>query len=45
MSIFEIGIVLGMVATVFVVFLVGKELLKAIKESNNGRVSEKCNLD
>ncbi|MBN2721788.1 MAG: hypothetical protein JXQ77_03090 [Campylobacterales bacterium] len=45
MSIFEIGVVLGMVATVFVVFLVAKELLKAIKDSNNGRVSEKCNLD
>ncbi|MDY0196113.1 MAG: hypothetical protein WC253_08460 [Sulfurovaceae bacterium] len=45
MGIFEIGVVIGMVATVFVVFLVTKELLKAIKDSNNGRVSEKCDLD
>ena len=45
MSIFEIGVVLGMIVTIFVVFLVAKELLKAIKDSNNGRVSEKCTLD
>ncbi len=45
MDIFTIAVIAGMAITLFVVFLVGKELIKAIKDSNNGRVSERCDLD
>jgi heme/copper-type cytochrome/quinol oxidase subunit 3 len=41
----QIGMVVGMVLTlIFVGFLI-KELIHSIKESNEGKVSEPCELD
>jgi len=37
--------VIGMIATaIFLIFLL-KELIKSIKESKDGRVSDKCDID
>ena len=35
----------GMLLTLVFLFFLLKELIKSIKESNNGRVSDKCDLD
>ncbi len=42
---FEILEMTGMAATLWIVFLIVKELRQIIKESNKGRVSDKCDLD
>jgi len=37
--------IIGMLLTLVFLFFLLKELIKSIKESNNGRVSDKCDLD
>lgn len=37
--------IVGMLLTLVFLFFLLKELIKSIKESNNGRVSDKCDLD
>ena len=37
--------IVGMAATVVFLWFLLKELIKSIKESNDGRVSDKCDLD
>lgn len=41
-TLLEIG---GMLFTAYLVFLLIKEFRKSIKESNEGKVSGKCDLD
>lgn len=36
---------IGMILTAWIIFLLVKELRKSIKESNEGKVSDKCDLD
>ena len=42
LTLLEIG---GMVFTVYLIFLLLKEFKKSIKESKEGRVSGRCDLD
>jgi len=44
-SLFEIGTTLGMIATLFITFLIAKEILKSIQESKEGKQSKRCDLD
>jgi len=37
--------IVGMILTLWIIFLLIKELRKSIKESNEGKVSDKCDLD
>jgi hypothetical protein len=39
------GMVVGGILTVVVVYLLAKELYGAIKDSNEGRCSDRCDLD
>lgn len=36
---------IGLIMTVFVLFLIARELFKTIKDSVSGRKSDKCDLD
>jgi hypothetical protein len=40
-----IGKVIGMAITLLLIYLMAKEIYKAIKESNEGRCSDRCDLD
>jgi hypothetical protein len=42
LTLLEIG---GMVFTIYLIFLLIKEFRKSIKESKEGRVSRRCDLD
>jgi len=37
--------IIGMIFTAMVLFTLLKELKKTIKDSNNGKKNERCNLD
>jgi len=40
-----VGKVIGAILTLLILYLLVKELRKVIKESNEGRCSDKCDLD
>jgi len=40
-----IGKVIGMAITLLLIYLMAKEIYNAIKESNEGRCSDRCDLD
>jgi hypothetical protein len=40
-----IGKITGIAATVTILYLILKEILKVMRESSEGRCSEKCDLD
>jgi hypothetical protein len=42
---FNVVAAIGLIMTLFVLFLIAKELFKTIKDSVSGRKSDKCNLD
>jgi len=40
-----IGKIIAMIFTLILIYLIIKELRKVIKESNDGKCSDKCDLD
>ncbi len=40
-----VGKIIGAILTLIVLYLLIKELRKVVKESNEGRCSDKCDLD
>jgi len=40
-----LGKIIGAVLTLIILYLLLKELKKVVKESNEGRCSDKCDLD